>query len=370
MTSSAHLPPAKGGVRVDPAQLISALPSPVVLLGAGNSFLYANPAAEQFLGISSAQLLQMSLSDLLAPDQPLFALLAQIRAQSISVANHDLTLDGPRLHKTGIAVHGALLTDQPDCVLLSFHDGSAARVLDRQMSFQGTARTIGGMAALLAHEIKNPLSGIRGASQLLEASVSDADRDLTVLIRDETDRICALVDRMGIFGEKPVEFTPVNIHRVLDHVRLLAKSGFADGLEITERYDPSLPSVWGNRDQLVQVLLNLVKNAAEAINQRPEGEITLTTAFRHGPRMAVPGATQRVHLPLLVSVRDNGPGVPEDLKPHLFEPFVTSKASGTGLGLALVAKIVADHGGIVQVDSEPGCTEIRLLLPMCSDEAV
>ena len=226
------------------------------------------------------------------------------------------------------------------------------------------------MAAILAHEVKNPLSGIRGAAQLLEGSVGEADRELTVLIRDEADRIRALVDRMEMFGAKPIERGAVNIHRVMEHVRRLAQSGFGAAIRFTEIYDPSLPPVHGNRDQLVQVVLNLVKNAAEAIaaGRTCNGEITLITAFEHGVRLAVPGSDRRVHLPMVVAVRDNGPGIPDDIRSNLFDPFVTSKSSGSGLGLSLVAKIVSDHGGLIEVDSRPGRTDFRMHLPMLSDD--
>ena len=359
------------GRQPDHAALLSALPVPVVLLDATNRVRYANHAAEQFLGLSLAQLAQHVLTDLIAADSPLLRLIEVVRESELTISDHDLTLEGPRLHKQGITVQGSPLPEEPGAVLLVLQDASAARALDRQLTFRSAARSVTGMAAILAHEVKNPLSGIRGAAQLLESSVGEGDRELTVLIRDEADRIRALVDRMEIFGEKPIERQPVNIHRVLEHVRRLAQSGFAAHIRIHESYDPSLPPVLGNRDQLIQVLLNLVKNAAEAITAAgpPSGEITLTTGFQHGVRLAVPGSDQRLHLPLLVAVRDDGPGIPEDIRPNLFDPFVSSKPSGSGLGLALVAKIVADHGGLIEVDSRPGRTEFRLHLPVIHEDA-
>jgi two-component system nitrogen regulation sensor histidine kinase GlnL len=360
--------PARGP---DPAALLSALPVPVVVLSQDNLFLFVNQAAEQFLGLSASQLGGMKLSDLLAEDHPIFALVAQVRMADVTISDHAMSFESPRLRKTGITVQGSPFPEEPGAVVLVLQDASAARALDRQLTFRSAARSVTGMAAILAHEVKNPLSGIRGAAQLLEGSVGEADRELTVLIREEADRIRDLVDRMEVFGEKPIERGPVNIHRVLERVRRLAQSGFAAHINIREIYDPSLPSVLGNRDQLVQVILNLVKNAAEAITMSDSvthGEIVLTTAYQHGMRLAVLGSDHRMHLPLVVCVRDNGPGIPDDIMPNLFDPFVSSKPSGSGLGLALVAKIVADHGGLIEVDSRPGRTEFRLHLPMLPDD--
>jgi len=353
----------------DAGLILGALSVPVVLLDAENRFRYVNHAAEQFLGVSAGQLASLRLTDLVPPDNPLFLLIDQVRRGEVTVSDHELTLDSPRLHKPGIAVQGSPLPEEPGAVLLVLQDASAARSLDRQLAFRSAARSVSGMAAILAHEVKNPLSGIRGAAQLLEASVGPDDRELAVLIRDEADRIRGLVERMEIFGEKPIARGAVNIHRVLEHVRKLAQSGFAAHIRFQEAYDPSLPPVWGNRDQLVQVMLNLMKNAAEAVTDADQSnpEIVLTTAYQHGMRLAVPGSTERVELPLTVCVRDNGPGIPEDIRPHLFEPFVSSKASGSGLGLALVAKIMGDHGGLIEVDSRPGRTEFRLHLPVLSE---
>jgi len=373
LSRAVGLLPGRGGPRPpDTSAVLSALPVPVILLDPENRFRLVNHAAEQFLGISASHLAQMRLSELVPLDSPLFLLIDQVRQTESSVANHDLTLDSPRLEKRGITVMGSPLPEEPGAVVLVLQDSSGALSLDRQLAFRGAARSVTGMAAVLAHEVKNPLSGIRGAAQLLEASVVDADRELTVLIRDEADRIRALVDRMEAFSEKPISRTAVNIHRVLEHVRRLAQTGFAENVRFQENYDPSLPPVWGNRDQLVQVILNLVKNAAEALAgagvNTAHPEIVLSTGFQHGMRIAVPGTAERVNLPLYVAIRDNGPGIPEDIRPHLFEPFVTSKASGSGLGLSLVAKIIGDHGGLIEVDSKPGRTEFRLHLPVVTEK--
>ena len=348
----------------DSTAILSALPLAAVLLDGEDRFRFANQAAELFFQQSAPNLLSMSLGDFLPHDSRVFAVLRQTRLQEAPVSDHELLLQSPRLDRSGVSIHAAPLPELPGGVVLTLTDGRAAAMLDRQLNFQGAARGATAMAAMLAHEIKNPLSGIRGAAQLLEQNANEADTELTQLIQDETDRIINLIDRMEMFSDRPVDRAPVNIHRVLDHVKRVAQSGFAAHLRIVEEYDPSLPPVWGNRDQLVQILLNLVKNAAEALSGQEYPEIHLMTAYHHGVRIAVPGTSERVHLPLQIIVRDNGPGIPEDLRSTLFEPFVTTKRGGQGLGLALVAKLVSNHGALIECDSRPGRTSFRLSMPV------
>jgi two-component system nitrogen regulation sensor histidine kinase GlnL len=344
------------------ASVLGALPIAAVALDGEDRFCFANPAAEQFFHLSASSLAMHSLRDFLPADNRLFSLLDQVRRHEAPVHDHDLALESPRLRRFGVAAQGAPLPELPGGVVLMLQDASTAQMLDRQLNFRGAARGASAMAAMLAHEVKNPLSGIRGAAQLLEQGASEADRELCVLIQDEVDRIRNLVERMDMFSDRPIERTAVNIHEVLDHVRRIALSGFASHLPVLQDYDPSLPLVWGNRNQLVQILLNLVKNAAEAVDPR-EGEIQLATAYQHGLRIAVPGSAERLHLPLTVVVRDNGPGIPEQVRAALFEPFITTKRGGQGLGLALVAKLVGDQGGLIECDSRPGRTAFRLSLP-------
>jgi two-component system nitrogen regulation sensor histidine kinase GlnL len=367
--SGAHAIPAPPIATAD--AMLHALPHPVIMVAPDGRIADANVAAEQFFEASIPMLRRHMLRELVPFGSPLLALVEQVRRRGAAVNEYKVDLATPRNPGERLVdLHVAPLPEYDGHVIVMLQERTIADKMDRQLTHRGAARSVIALAAMLAHEIKNPLSGIRGAAQLLEQSAEDDDRALTKLICDETDRIVKLVDRMEVFAdERPVEREPVNIHVVLDRVKRLAQTGFGRHIKVVEEYDPSLPPVLANHDQLVQVFLNLVKNAAEAIGENAsDGEIQITTAFRPGVRLAVPGSKARVSLPLEICIKDNGPGVPDDLMPHLFDPFVTTKRSGSGLGLALVAKIVNDHGGITECESQPRRTIFRVLLPILSGD--
>lgn len=345
--------------------LLESFPNPVLAIAPGGALMFANLAAEQFLAMAEPVLLKGTIGDVLAEGNPVRTLIEQVLADGASVNEYGVEFSTIRTEPCLVNVQVAPVVEGNGTVVVMLQSQTMARKMDRQLTHRGAARSVSGMAEMLAHEIKNPLSGIKGAAQLLEQNASDTDRPLTELICTETDRIASLVDRMEVFSDiRPPQRDPINIHIILDHVRRLAQSGFARNIEIAEEYDPSLPPVWGDRDQLIQAFLNLIKNAAEAVGQRDSAQIILRTSYRQGVRMSVPGGTERVILPLEVSVEDNGGGVATDIKPYLFDPFVSTKANGSGLGLALVAKIIGDHGGIIECESPPGRTIFRALLPV------
>jgi len=345
--------------------ILFALPDPVIVVERSDDLIFLNAAAEQFFQGSEATLLGANLQDLFPHDSPILSLVQKVRRQESSMTEYGIHVFTPRIGQHLLSVDAAPLNDNTDEIVLVFKEDRIANKIDDTITQQGAARSISALSSMLGHEVKNPLSGIRGAAQLLDTIVESDDRSLTQLIIRETDRIVKLVDRFEVFSEGPVlDRDNVNIHKVLDEVLEVAKAGFGRDVKFTTDYDPSLPAVFGNHDQLVQVFLNLVKNAVEAVEGRSDGEVTVVTAFRHGVRLAIPGSESRMYLPMMVSVRDNGVGVPEDLRPHLFDPFITTKRNGSGLGLALTAKLVGDHGGIIDVESKPRRTSFNVMLPL------
>ena len=340
-------------------ELIAALPIALFVIDPDSVVSDANVAAEILLNLSKVAIIGRPLAELLGSGLPQ-------PAGDSPFAAYDFEIGMPGARRQRVDLVAAPLPDRAGWRIVTIHGRARAHIAGRWSEREGGTMSAVGAAAMLAHEIKNPLSGIRGAAQLLESTVDESGQSLTGLIRDEVDRVTALIDRMeGFTDTRPLELAPQNIHAILDHARGVALQGFARNVLIREVYDPSLPPVFGNRDALIQVFINLMKNAVEAMRENGGTAITLTTAYRHGVSMVKQGSDQRMSLPIEICVIDDGPGAPPEIAEHLFDPFVTTKKSGSGLGLALVDKLVADQGGIVEYAREgsPPETKFRVLMP-------
>lgn len=341
----------------DALMYLQALPTALVAVGPALDVRYLNPAAESLLAVSAHQAASRQLSAMPGFDEQLCALCARCltEGEAMRLLEQPFRLPGHTRSVTlqlspVFSAEGA--TQQ---LLISIEKADGLDKLAASAWKQEATRTAGVMAAMLAHEVKNPLSGIRGAAQLLRDDVSEDQQPLTDLICREVDRVASLLGQVEVFaGGVPGDLQPVNIHEVLQYVMSIAKTGFAQHVAFREKYDPSLPPVLGHRDLLVQLFLNMVKNSAEALQSVARPTITLSTAYRSGQRISIDKTGERLKLPILVSVEDNGPGIPESMRERLFEPFITSKEGGRGLGLAIVAKLATDLGALVELDESTG----------------
>ncbi len=350
-----------------PEVLLAALPQTIFVIDRDLNILQASGTAQANFHMSEAALQMRPLPMLIGDANPLLALITLAHENMNVVVEHDLKLG---LTGDALSVVDAQiipLSDTEGHMLISLQSRNIPAFVESQDEMKAAAMSVSGLAAMLAHEIKNPLSGIRGAAQLLERRVEDKDKELPRLIRREVDRIRGLVDDLETFTEpRPVAAESVNIHEILDHVRSVALAGFGQHISFSEMYDPSLPMVAGNADRLTQIILNLVKNAAEAIGDT-SGGIVLSTSYKHGMWIGTEG-TNRKRVPLEISIRDTGGGIAPDLLGHLFDPFVTGREGGTGLGLTLVARFVADMGGTVECENMDGGAIFRIRLPIWEGE--
>jgi two-component system, NtrC family, nitrogen regulation sensor histidine kinase GlnL len=346
------------------AAFLEALPFPALAIGREGSILLANGAAQGVFLRSVRSLETQGIAGLLSEDSPVHDLVRRAWESNAPVSGRDMMVRGPSFGEIACDITAAP-SEEGGFVALVLRPRGKGRDLAERLHDSAGARSMAAIGRTLAHEIKNPLAGIRGAAQLLVRDANPDELQLVNLIVEETDRVRRLIDRMESFGDDaPTTFAPVNVHASLERVAALAENGFARGVSIKRRFDPSIPDALGDEDQLIQVFLNLAKNAVEAAQGRSEGaEIILATAYRHGVRVRTPGGQAR-DLPLEIAFYDNGRGVREDLRDCLFEPFVTTKASSGGLGLPLVQKIVSAHGGVVDFESEPGRTVFRVRLPL------
>ncbi|RZW10687.1 MAG: PAS domain-containing sensor histidine kinase [Rhodobacteraceae bacterium] len=347
--------------------LWQSLPVPAFLLDPGDVIAEVNPEGEIFLNASARSVRGAPVFDILAIDAPLDDQFQRVRSDQSSLFMNNVDVGTGQSAPVNCNIQMAPMTGMPGFVLVLMEPRMIADRLGRSMSAKSAARSAIGMAEMLAHEIKNPLAGITGAAQLLSMNLTNGDLELTDLIVAETRRIVALLEQVEQFGNlRPPERRAVNVHDILDRARKSAAVGFAAHMTIVEEYDPSLPPTHVDGDQMVQVFLNLLKNAAEATRGAP-GTIRLRTFYDMSLRLRRKDGTAA--LPLQIEIIDDGPGLPPEIAAQAFEPFVSGRENGTGLGLALVSKIISEHEGWVSVDSGPGRTVFRISLPVAPREA-
>ncbi|TCL09325.1 two-component system nitrogen regulation sensor histidine kinase GlnL [Shimia isoporae] len=346
----------------------NSMPVPALLVDQQDQILSLNPAAETFLNASTKSMRGQPIWDKIMIDAPLEDAFHRARQHGTPLFVNDAdvgTGDGPPVQCN---LQIAPLSDSDGQMLFLISSRELAGRMTRSQGVKSSAKSAIGMAEMLAHEIKNPLAGITGAAQLLSMNLSAEDLELTDLIVAESRRIVKLLEQVEQFGNLSLPARkPVNIHDVLDRARRSALVGFGAHMTIIEDYDPSLPPAEGDADQLVQVVLNLLKNASEASEEH--GKIRIRTYYEHSFRLRrADGGGQP--LPLQVEIIDNGPGLPQDIQGDIFDPFVSGRENGTGLGLALVSKIISDHGGMITVDSVPGRTVFKLSLPRAGKDVI
>ncbi|WP_050928472.1 two-component system sensor histidine kinase NtrB [Aestuariivita boseongensis] len=340
----------------------ASLPVPAFLIDTDDRITDVNSAGEGFLNASARQVEGQPVWDLIAVDAPLEEALQRARANGTPLFVNDVDVGTGNRAPLQCALQIAPLVNHPGMMILMISPRELAGRMTQSHSVKSAAQSAIGMAEMLAHEIKNPLAGITGAAQLLSMNLSQEDLELTDLIVTESRRIVKLLEQVEQFGNLSApDLKPVNIHDVLDRARRSALLGFGAHMRIIEDYDPSLPLAYGDPDQLLQVVLNLLKNASEAAGDIG-GDIRIHTYFEHSFRLRRSDGSGH-SLPLQVEIIDDGPGLPDDIKADIFDPFVSGRENGTGLGLALVSKIISDHDGWISVTSVPGRTVFRLSLP-------
>ena len=346
--------------------LWSSLPVPALLLDGDDIIILSNPAAESFLNLSTRSLVGQRIWEKVMIDAPLEAPFTRARANRTSLFVNDVDVGSGENPPMMCNLQFAPLQGSDDLMIVMISPREIASRVTQNHSSAKAAKSAIGMAEMLAHEIKNPLAGITGAAQLLSMGLTTEDRELTDLIVEESRRIVKLLEQVEQFGNlRPPLLKPVNIHDVLDRARQSASVGFGAHMLYIEDYDPSLPRTMADADQLLQVFLNLLKNAAEA--NRDGGAIRLHTFYDTSLRVRRNDGTQS-RLPLQIEIIDDGPGLPPAIAADVFEPFISGKENGTGLGLALVSKLIGDGGGWITVDSVPGRTCFRISLPLAPKE--
>ena len=350
---------------ISPNVVLESFPDIILIIDKENKVLFVNSAAEDFLYLSRGKILGKRLDKFFFKDSPLFDLLKKVKSHSDVIRDEEFYLASIRSKKNLFSAQVSGVTNYPGVRVIRLQEKAITKEISQRFQSIHAGQSLSVMSKVFAHEIKNPLSGIRGAAQLLEDKIPGEDLDLTKMIRDEVDRICRLVDKIDVFnGDYFFLKSELNIHKILEHVKTISLNGFAKRIIFEKNYDPSLPAIAGHEDQLIQAFLNLIKNSSEALGNK-EGRILLKTLYSHPSRTASNGSAYD-DLPIVVEIHDNGSGISKAILNSMFDPFITTKKTGSGLGLSVASKIISDHGGTIEFTSKPGETICSVRFPINS----
>jgi two-component system, NtrC family, nitrogen regulation sensor histidine kinase GlnL len=343
--------------------VLDSLPYPVILLDKSNRFIWLNHAGESFFNSSLAIIYGTLATDYFNSDSVLLKMISRVWQTATSLSEHSVNLSAPRLKETIVNIQVGPLFSSDDFIVISVQKNSLEQVAKSRTLFKGAALSMSKITALLAHEIRNPLAGIKGAAQLLELELGDENRELSNLIVTETDRIIILLERIEkLSADKPLHLEQVNIHEVLDHCLAVSSTSFGRHLVVKRDFDPSLPMISADRDLFIQLFLNLFKNASEATKQNDK--LIVKTSYALSTPHSASNQYGLNQLPFQIDIIDTGSGISPELQNYIFEPFISNKLNGSGLGLALVACVVSEHGGAISVNSSVGETHFKINLPL------
>ena len=342
------------------------LRTPVVLLNGNNIIVYINATGEEFFGLSSNLLIGKSIDSIIQKNSPLLILLARVRKNKSGLTEERLDISNVSIQNRKVRVHLVPLPEDTNKIIIQINPFSVSETFQSQRVNSKISKSFSSMVDMLMHELKNPLAGIKGASQLLESDLigNKGLIELTQLIQIETDRITSLLNRMEHITNDKLKLNCqyLNIHKVLNHCKRVAKNSFGVNIKFVDFYDPSLPEIFANRDLLIQIFLNIIKNSCEASNK--SGVIKIKTSFNSNKKIVIDKDEIPISLPLQIEVIDNGSGISNELLPNIFDPFVSSKIYGKGLGLSIVASGLNEIGAIIDVNSTPGHTNICMNFPL------
>ena len=344
------------------------LRTPVILINKNNIIDYINATGEEFFRHSSNVLLGKSLESIIQKDSPLLILISRVRKTKLGLSEESLDISNVNDQNRKVRVHIVPLPKNIDKIIIQISQLSVSETYQTQRVNSKISKSFSSMVDMLMHELKNPLAGIKGASQLLESDLKNQENlvDLTNLIQIETDRITSLLNRMEQITNDNLQLNCqfLNIHKVLDHCRRVAENSFGANINFVNLYDPSLPNIFGNSDLLIQIFLNLVKNSCEA--SKVNGEVKIITSFNSNKKAVFRKDDIPVSLPLQVEIIDNGSGISSDLLHNIFDPFVSTKKSGKGLGLSIVASGLNELGAMIDIKSNSSSTNVCVNFPLKS----